>query len=87
MITPLGHLANKELRDARMAAHRLFDPLWLRKMRKDNIQKGHARRLAYEWLSKEMGLPRKKCHIAMFSVEQCKQVVAICLPYEGKKRA
>lgn len=65
---PLGRLANAELRKARRAAHDAFDPLWDRTM---------SRRAAYAWLAKQMGLPKDQTHIAMFDVDQCKQVVEL----------
>lgn len=47
---PLGGLANKELRDLKMEAHRFFDPLWKKKIEKEGCSKGFARRAAYKWL-------------------------------------
>lgn len=69
--TPLGRLANRELRRWRNRAHAAFDPLW---------QKGPYRRRrndAYAWLAGKMGLTKEETHIAMFDVEQCKQVIQI----------
>lgn len=69
--TPLGRLANRELRRWRNRAHAAFDPLW---------QKGPYRRRrndAYAWLARKMGLTKEETHIAMFDVEQCKQVIQI----------
>lgn len=69
--TPLGRLANRELRRWRNRAHAAFDPLW---------QQGPYRRRrndAYAWLAGKMGLAKEKTHIAMFDVEQCKQVIQI----------
>ena len=68
---PLGRLANAELRTWKRHAHRAFDPVWRGKT-------AFTRRLAYKWLSQEMGLPEEQTHIGMFDVEQCKQVVRIC---------
>lgn len=68
--TPLGRLANAELRKAKMAAHDAFDPKW-----KSGVMK---RKAAYFWLSKQMHMAFADCHIGMFDVEQCKQVVEIC---------
>lgn len=67
---PLGRLANKELRQAKMAAHAAFDPLW-RNAGKDRGQ-------AYGWLSQMLGIDRKECHIGMFDVEMCNLVVEVC---------
>ena len=33
---------------------------------------------AYGWLSKQMNLRRDETHIALFEIEQCKQVIDIC---------
>ncbi len=67
---PLGRLANAELRKAKSAAHAVFDPIW---KSGDKSRKG-----AYEWLSKRLNVPFKDCHIGMFSVEQCAEVVRVC---------
>lgn len=75
--TPLGRLANRDLRRWRNRAHAAFDPLW---------QKGPYRRRrndAYAWLAGKMGLTKEETHIAMFDVEQCKQVIQI-MDYERR---
>ncbi len=81
----LGGLANAELRQAKQAAHAAFDPLWLAKMRRDKCSKGTARRAGYKWLSIEMGLPIKKTHIGMMSLEECHRVVEICNAVHNKE--
>ena len=69
--TPLGRLANAELRKWKKLAHAYFDPIWqhgrFKKRRGD----------AYKWLSEQMKLPVSETHIGMFDVEQCRQVVSI----------
>ena len=68
--TPLGRLANKQLRTAKIAAHAAFDPIWKR---------GHASRgTAYEELAQRLGIARKDCHIGHFDVATCLRVVEIC---------
>lgn len=64
--TPFGTLANPELRKARMRAHAAFDILW-----KTNQMR---RSEAYRWLSKELGIRHKKCHISWLSLEDCLKV-------------
>lgn len=64
---PLGRLANPELRKAKSAAHRAFDPLWKEKHMK--------RKEAYKWLAEVLGINGKDCHIGMFDVETCKKVI------------
>lgn len=68
--TPLGTLANKQLRAARMAAHTAFDPIW----------KGGelTRAKAYAWLARALGTRPDETHIGMFQVAQCEAVVQAC---------
>ena len=66
---PMGRLANTELRNARMAAHRVFDSLW-----KDH---GWSRTKAYKWLAEQLDIPVEVCHIGMFDMEYCKHVIVI----------
>jgi Protein of unknown function (DUF3268). len=70
---PLGRLANAELRAAKIAAHAAFDPLW----RSGPMKRSHA----YDWLATALGIPRHKCHIGGFNVEECKRVVEVCQAY------
>lgn len=73
--TPLGRLANAELRQAKMAAHNAFDPIWQEDV---ELTRGAARRKAYAWLAEQMGLPSAHAHIGSFTVDQCKRVVELC---------
>lgn len=61
---PLGRLANAELRKAKMAVHRKFDPVWK--------SRTVSRTKAYERLARAMGLTAEQCHIGMFDLEQCR---------------
>jgi hypothetical protein len=64
---PLGRLANAELRQIRMKTHALFDPVW---------KSGRMTRSeAYARLAKKLNIPKKKCHIGMFDVEDCQRVI------------
>ena len=63
----LGRLANKELREAKKQAHFFFDKIW--------INKHLSRGMAYKELSKSMGVHPDLCHIGMFDIEQCNEVV------------
>ena len=67
---PLGRLANKDLRQAKMKAHIAFDPLWK--------SKKMTRREAYIFLANKLGVETKDCHIGMFSIYQCDLTVTIC---------
>lgn len=76
--TPLGRLANAELRKLKRIAHAEFDPLWRGKTR-------FTRRMAYKWLAEEMGLPEDQTHIGMFDEEQCRKCIEICKQAKGRK--
>ena len=75
---PLGRLANAELRKAKIAAHDAFDPLWKGKIRRDGCAKYKARGAGYKWLAKQLQMNPEDCHIGMFDVDLCKQVVEVC---------
>lgn len=69
-VTPLGGLANAELRRARSAAHAAFDPLW-----RDGTMK---RRAAYQWLADGLGIDRRDCHIGHFDLATCERALELC---------
>ena len=75
---PLGTLANKDLRSWRQKAHEYFDPKWKKKAQIAKISISKAKNLGYEWLAKQLDYTRAECHIAMFNVAECKQVIQIC---------
>lgn len=75
---PLGRLANRELRTWKIRAHRAFDPLWR------ELKMGRSG--AYKMLAARMGIPKKKCHIGMFDIDQCRQAIEICRDITGKLR-
>lgn len=63
---PLGRLANKELRKAKIDAHNSFDRLW-----KENLIE---RSELYKRLSEHLEIPIEYTHIGMFNVNTCKEV-------------
>ncbi len=67
---PLGRLANSQLRAWKMKAHAAFDPIW----KEGDISRSRA----YAWLAGGMNIDQDKCHIGMFDVEQCMEVVRLC---------
>lgn len=73
-----GSLANKELRDARQAAHAAFDPIWELKMARSGCDRQSARENAYQWLSRQLNIAREETHIAMFDLLHCQAVVKLC---------
>lgn len=70
---PLGRLADKKLRVAKVAAHNAFDPLW-----KNADDPKKARKEKYSWLARKLNIPATECHIGMFDVATCNKVVEIC---------
>ena len=82
--TPLGRLANAELRTMKKKAHAAFDPLWRAKIRKEGVSKKRARGAGYKWLAKQLGVRFEDCHIGMFDEETCQRVVDVCSPYLKK---
>lgn len=68
--TPLGRMANAELRAAKQEAHAAFDPLWKTGER--------SRSDAYSLLSYRLGINKKDCHIGLFDIPTCRKVVVIC---------
>ena len=67
---PLGSVADKELRRKRSETHRVFDAIW-----KDG---DFTRSEAYIWLSGQLGIPRKECHIGMMDSFTCERVLVLC---------
>jgi hypothetical protein len=66
----MGTPADKTTREARAAAHSVFDPLW---------KKGKmSRRDAYSWLAKELGITMDECHFGMFDLETCNKAIKLC---------
>ena len=69
--TPLGRLANKELRLAKKEAHNAFDCLWK--------SKEMSRGKAYRLLSNFLGIEPDYTHIGMFNVDTCNRELRIGL--------
>lgn len=68
---PLGHLADRETREARKIHKAKFMSL-LKK-------KGWNRGKGYSWLSKAMNLPGSETHWGMFTAEQAKEAGRLCI--------
>ncbi|MTI49441.1 MAG: hypothetical protein FH761_16535 [Firmicutes bacterium] len=67
--TPLGRLANKELRELKIKAHSLFDPHW-----KDGNIKRHQ---AYKELAEKLEIPRNECHFGWFDKDMLLKAIKI----------
>lgn len=69
--TPLGTMANKELRQWRVKAHAHIDPLW---------RSGRMKRSAvYKLLKDKLGKP---IHIGSADIDLCKEILALNLEVE-----
>lgn len=66
---PMGRLANRNLRKAKVAAHAELDRLWHTK---------EERSALYARLSEHLGLPPEYTHIGMFSEATCLKVLDFC---------
>lgn len=68
--TPMGTLANGDLRHKRILAHKALEK-YQRITRMD-------RWATYLWLEGKLGLDKHSTHIGMFSEETCDAVIALC---------
>ncbi len=69
-LRPMGQLANGELRNRRILAHRALERY--RKVTGMNKQE------LYVWLRTKLYLHIDDAHVAKFSLEQCSQVIDLC---------
>ena len=67
---PLGTLANGDLRNKRIKAHKMFDLIW-----RNNVMN---RKAAYKWMSDKLCLPYEYAHIGCFSEYMCDQLIDAC---------
>ena len=67
---PKGTLANSELRNKRIKAHKVFDAIWKNKIMKRNS--------AYRWMSEKFCLSSEQTHIGNFSEYMCECLIAEC---------
>lgn len=63
----------------RIKAHAMFDPLW-----KTGVM---SRSEAYKWLAEEMNMTREQCHISLFNVRECKEVINLCVHFGAPTQA
>lgn len=69
-LTPLGQMANGDLRHLRILAHREFDSMWR--------NGGMSRKTAYQWLADLFGLRQCDAHIGQFGEHQCRALISKC---------
>lgn len=69
-LLPMGRLANGDLRNKRIKAHKAFDRLW-----KCGIMEKWQ---AYRWMQAKFSLSSEQAHIAKFSDYMCDQLILAC---------
>ena len=67
---PMGILANGDLRNKRIQAHKAFDWMW-----KSGLM---TKWQAYKWMQGKLDLSDEQAHIAMFSEYMCDRLIAEC---------
>lgn len=66
---PLGRMANKELRELKMACHKKFDPLW----KNTNFKRTDC----YGYLASKLGLHLRETHFGWFDKEYLEKALSI----------
>ena len=84
---PLGRLANAELRQLKVKAHALFDPLWTAAAQLRGWPRGRARNAAYKWLGAQLDLSAKECHIGNMDEAQTRAAIALLELLAARRRA
>lgn len=67
---PMGTLANGDLRNKRIQAHKAFDWMW-----KSGLM---TKWQAYKWMQGKLDLSDEQAHIPMFSEYMCDRLIAEC---------
>lgn len=80
---PMGTMADSDLRNKRIEAHRALDAIW-----KNGYMTKHS---TYIWLQNRLNLREKDTHIGKFSYYLCEQTIRECTDYiksrEEKKKS
>lgn len=80
---PMGTMADSNLRNKRIEAHRALDAIW-----KNGYMTKHS---TYIWLQNRLNLREKDTHIGKFSYYLCEQTIRECTDYiksrEEKKKS
>lgn len=80
-LMPMGALCGPETREARKAAHHVFDQLW----------NGHdpvfdSRSAAYRWLAEELDMSRTECHIGHMDIATAERVLNVSIDKLAARR-
>lgn len=66
---PLGRMASAKIRKLRIDVHKEFDPIWRKRILR--------RPDAYDWLGRQLGIERSKCHMSMLTEEQLTKAIEV----------
>lgn len=69
----IGEPSDGATREARIEAHKAFDRLW--NHFPDKKLRNRARKIAYDWLRKQLKLSEEECHISLFDKNTCQEVI------------
>ena len=75
---PMGTMADSNLRNKRIEAHRALDAIW-----KNGYMTKHS---TYIWLQNRLNLREKDTHIGKFSYYLCEQTIRECTDYIKAER-
>ena len=76
---PMGTLADGDLRNKRIMAHKAFNWLW-----ESGLM---TRTQAYKWMQAKLGMRSEHAHIAKFDHYMCDQLISICTQAKQNNRA
>jgi len=77
-ITPLGRLADKELKELKKQAHALFDPHWKPDKKK--------RDRAYKTLAKKLSIRAEECHFGWFDKVMLLKAIEVLEKWRPRKK-
>lgn len=78
--TPLGIPADRVTKQERIAAHLIFDQLWMGPLAT------MTRTQAYHWMQKAMGKSVQEAHIGRFDVGECRRLQLLLREHFGADR-
>lgn len=80
--TPLGALCNQDTRDARRAAHHVFDQLWY-----GSNPVFDSRGAAYRWLAQALGVTAGEAHIGTMDIPMAERVLDLSIEKLAARRS